>query len=134
MGSVCRNKGPDNEPGNENAKQNKTGRNAVVAESRLYLLQLLAASQRLYLCLGCCFPQCWSRCFTPRAVGREDDVLFKASVALTLTQPECPTTTEGCEQGDASQHLLGQALTAGDIIHDQDGGVPFPAHAGVVPC
>lgn len=52
MGSVCRNKGPDNEPGNENAKQNKTGRNAVVAESRLYLLQLLAASQRLHLWLG----------------------------------------------------------------------------------
>lgn len=72
MGSVCRNKGPDNEPGNENAKQNKTGKNAVVAESRLYLLQLLAASQRLYLCLGWRLPQCWSRCFTPRAVGRED--------------------------------------------------------------
>lgn len=26
MGSVCRNKDPDNEPGNENAKQNKTGK------------------------------------------------------------------------------------------------------------
>lgn len=42
MGSVCRNKGPDNEPGNENAKQNKTGRNAFLAEPGLYLLQLLA--------------------------------------------------------------------------------------------
>lgn len=73
MGSVCWNKGPDNEPGNENANQNKTGRNAVVAESRLYLLQLLAASQRLYLWLGWCFPQCWSCCFASRAVGREDE-------------------------------------------------------------
>lgn len=34
--------------------------------------------------------------------------MLKASMALTLTQPGCPTAIEGCEQGDASQHLLGQ--------------------------
>lgn len=62
-------------------------------------------------------------------------VLFKASMALTLPQPGCPTTTEGCEQGDASQHLLGQDLTAGDTLSiTRMGSMPFPAHAGVVPC
>lgn len=110
MGSVCRNKGPDNEAGNENAKQNKTGRNAVVADSRLCLLQLLAASQRLYSWLGWCFPQCWSHSSPPGLWEERMSVLFKASVALTFTHPECPTTTEGCEQGDASQHLLDRIL------------------------
>lgn len=63
------------------------------------------------------------------------NVLFKASVALTLTQPGCPSTTEGCEQGDASQNLLGQDLTAGDTLSmTRMGCVPFPAHAGLIPC
>lgn len=59
MGSVCRNKGPDNEPGSENAKQNKTGENAFVAEPGLCLLWLFAAFPRL---LGLRFPlmsSCW---------------------------------------------------------------------------
>lgn len=57
MGSMCRNKGPDNEAGNENAKQNKTGGNAFVAG--LDLLKLLAAFQRLFFHgWGCGFQQC----------------------------------------------------------------------------
>lgn len=35
MGSVHRNKGPDNEPGNENVEQNKTGRSGFAAEPEL---------------------------------------------------------------------------------------------------
>lgn len=63
------------------------------------------------------------------------NVLFEVSVAPTLTQPGRPTTVEGCEQGDASQHLLGQDLTAGEALSmARMGCVPFPAHAGVVPC
>lgn len=44
------------------------------------------------------------------------NVLFEVSVAPILTQPGCPTTVEGCEQGGSSQHLLGQDLTAGEAL------------------
>lgn len=61
MGSVCRNKGPDNEPGSENAKQNRTGGNAFVAEPGFYLLCFLLVFQDFLRGWDCASPA-WLGC------------------------------------------------------------------------
>lgn len=133
MGSVCRNKGPDNEPGNENAKQNKTGRNAFVAEPGLCLLKLLAGFQRLsswLSCLGLWFPaMLLGSPVCSGVVGRGKCPIW--GLAGPHFGRGAPPSQCGCEQGDALGHLLGLEPTAGDTSPVTGvGPAPFPAHAG----